>query len=125
LKECIAELEAFDPQKVNKRYSEPEVKALEASIDEALAAAFGHATPTFGRYANAAKLDQGPHIMRTSGTWGSGHRVDYDVQDQADARRYLMEGKPRSIALLQSAIKALENRLKNFDFEAVVEESTD
>jgi hypothetical protein len=44
LQRCIDELEAFDPQKVQKRYREPEVMRLEAMIDEALSAAFGHGT---------------------------------------------------------------------------------
>jgi hypothetical protein len=36
LRQCIQDLEAFDPQKVQKRYRVPEVLALEAAIDEAL-----------------------------------------------------------------------------------------
>jgi hypothetical protein len=50
LQRCIDELEVFDPQKVQKRYREPEVMRLEAAIDEALASAFGHNTPAYNRY---------------------------------------------------------------------------
>ena len=38
LKNCIHELEKFDPQRVQKRYEIPQVMALEASIKDALAA---------------------------------------------------------------------------------------
>jgi hypothetical protein len=84
---CIAELEAFDPQKVQKRYGEPEVTRLEAMIDEALAAAFGHGTPAYNRYREAATLDHGPHTMRVSPAFGRGPRIDYDVQDAYCQRR--------------------------------------
>jgi hypothetical protein len=47
LQRCIAELEAFDPQQVQKRYNITEVVALETSITDALGAAFGHGTPRF------------------------------------------------------------------------------
>jgi len=50
LQRCIDELEVFDPQKVQKRYREPEVMRLEAAIDEALASAFGHNMPAHNRY---------------------------------------------------------------------------
>jgi hypothetical protein len=50
LKKCIRDLQAFDPQKVQKRFAEPEVFALEAAVDKALASAFGHGTSTYMRY---------------------------------------------------------------------------
>ena len=62
IEQCIRELEAFDPQKVQKRYRVPEVMALEAAIDTALSAAFGHGTVEYRRYVDAATLDHGPHI---------------------------------------------------------------
>jgi hypothetical protein len=49
LQRCITELEAFDPEKVQRRYHEPEVMRLEAAISEALEAAFGHNTPAYNR----------------------------------------------------------------------------
>src|ERR1700722_12836944 len=60
LKQRIAELDGFDPQKVTKRFTDPEVQALETAIDEALAAAFGHGTVEYRRYERAASLDHGP-----------------------------------------------------------------
>src|SRR5580700_1624598 len=59
LQKCIQRLEAFDPQKVQKRLGVPEVLALEAAIDKALSSAFGHGTPLYMRYNLAATLDHG------------------------------------------------------------------
>ena len=79
LQRCIDELETFDPQKVQKRYGEPEVTRLEAMIDEALAAAFGHGTPAYNRYREAVTLDHGPHVMRMGPAFGRGPNIDYDA----------------------------------------------
>ena len=59
----IQELEAFDPQKVQKRYREPDGMRLEAAIDEALSAAFGDRTAAYERYRDAASLDHGPTLL--------------------------------------------------------------
>jgi hypothetical protein len=101
LQRCIDALEAFDPQKVQRRYGEPEVMRLEAMIDEALAASFGHGTPGYNRYRDAGKLDHGPHIMRLGPAFGAGRQIDYDAQDAYEARQYLTEGRARAIALLR------------------------
>jgi predicted nucleotide-binding protein len=113
LQDCIRRLEDFDPQQVQKRFNIPEVVALEAAIDEALAVAFGHGSPSYDRYKRAASLDSGPRIgtARLSPTWGPGPQVDYEAQDAQDARRYLAEGKQQSIALLRTAIPALEQNI--------------
>ncbi len=113
LQDCIRRLEAFDPQQVQKRFNIPEVVALEAAIDDALAAAFGHGSPSYDRYKRAAVLDNGPRIgtARISATWGRGSQVDREAQDAQDARRYLTEGKEQSIALLRTAIPALEQNI--------------
>jgi predicted nucleotide-binding protein len=106
LKTCIQDLRDFDPQKVQKRYQIPEVMALEAGIEETLSAAFGHNTPAYNRYSRAASLDNGPHMAR-GGDWDDGPS-NYDAQDAQEARQYLTEGKERSIAMLQQAIRAME-----------------
>jgi predicted nucleotide-binding protein len=113
---CIRDLEAFDPQKVQKRHGIPEVMALEAAIKDALAAAFGHRTPAYHLYERAASLDNGPHIIRGGPMFGG--QVNYDAQDAHEARQYLAEGKQQSIALLKEAIKALERKIT--DQEAVL-----
>ena len=48
LQKCIANLEAFDPQKARKRA--PAVLELEAAVDKALSSAFGYGTPAYLRY---------------------------------------------------------------------------
>jgi hypothetical protein len=58
LQKCITSLEAFDPQKAQKRA--PAVLALEAAIDEALSSAFGYGAPAYLRYNQAATLDPAP-----------------------------------------------------------------
>jgi predicted nucleotide-binding protein len=108
LQDCISALDKFDPQKVQKRYDIPQVIELEASIEGALAAAFGHGTAAYNRYTGAASLDNGPHTMRTGNAFGRGPQIDYDARDAQEARQYLTEGKQRSISLLEDAIRALE-----------------
>lgn len=45
--------------RVHLRFGDPEVFALEAAVDKALASAFGHGTSTYMRYNRAATLDHG------------------------------------------------------------------
>ncbi len=93
---------------MQKRYNVTEVVVLEASIKDALAAAFGHGTPRFNLYKDAAELDQGPHTVHIAPAFGYGPEPDYDAADAIEARKYLAEGKERSIQLLRRAISALE-----------------
>ena len=44
LSKRIKELEEFDPQTVTKRFSDPNVTAIQTAIDETLSAVFGHGT---------------------------------------------------------------------------------
>jgi hypothetical protein len=108
LQTCIQEIQALDLEKVQKRDGDPEVMRIEAVIDSALTAAFGSNTPSYMRYWNASQLDTGPRSARIEPMWGGGSSAHYDAQDALEARRYLAEGKLRSMALLQSAIGELE-----------------
>jgi predicted nucleotide-binding protein len=109
---CIERLEAFDPQKVQKRSHDPEVVSLEAAIDEALSAAFGNGTIECKRYAAAARLDHGPRTVVGPLLIGGGHPLpNFAAQDLQNARRYLDEGRKQSIALLQQASRALEDEI--------------
>jgi hypothetical protein len=110
LQRCIEELQAFDPQQVQKRYKVTEVVALETSISDALGAAFGHGTPRFNLYKDAAKLDQGPRSVGPLYI-GAGPRPNYAAEETQSARRYLAEGKDRSIQLLRRAIRTLEDEI--------------
>jgi predicted nucleotide-binding protein len=111
LRQRIQDLEAFDPTKVQKRYRVPEVMALEAAIDEALSAAFGHGTVEYRRYNDAATLDHGPHTARMASPFGRGPEIDYDARDAHEARRYFAEGKEQSLVLLKQAIRTLEDEI--------------
>ena len=57
MQKCVTSLEAFDSQKLRKRFGNPEVLALGAAIDKALSSAFGYGTPAYLRYNQAATLD--------------------------------------------------------------------
>jgi predicted nucleotide-binding protein len=105
LRKRIEDLEAFDPQKVKKRFGVPEVTALETAIDEALSAIFGHGTVEYGRYTRAKQLDHGPVIMR--GGWDD----DGDYNYAHEARQYLAEGKQEALVLLHQAIRGLEEEI--------------
>jgi hypothetical protein len=117
LKKCIRDLQAFDPQKVQKRFGVPEVFALEAAIDKALSSAFGHGTSAYMRFNRAATLDHGPLVTYApvrstvvppeAGVQGS----QDDPREAQEARAYFSEGKERSIDLLRKAICRLEDEI--------------
>lgn len=111
IQRCIAELETFDPTKVQKRYREPEVMRLEAAIDEALSAAFGHGTPAYKRYSDAATLDHGTRTIGMSSSFGRGPQVDHEAEAARQARKYLAEGKQQSIVLLGQAVRTLGDEI--------------
>jgi hypothetical protein len=114
LQKCITSLEAFDPQKVRKRFGNSEVLALEATIDKALSSAFGYGTRTYLRYNQAATLDPGPVSTNTAPESTVLRPVRgprrHEAQAQ-EARHYFSEGKGRSIALLREAISTLEGEI--------------
>jgi hypothetical protein len=108
LQKCITNLEAFDPQKARKRA--PAVLELESSIDKALSSAFGYGTPAYLRYNDAATLDPSP--LLTSVTVRGPERAvvgpaRHDAKVQETRQRF-SENKERAIALLQDAIRTLE-----------------
>ena len=120
LQKCITSLEAFDSQKVRKRFGNPEVVSLEAAIDKALSSAFGYGTPAYLRHNQAATLDPDPLVTRATLRSpvlppAGGPRSD----DAHEVRRNFSENKERSIALLRKAISTLEDEIA--DAEPVVE----
>lgn len=100
----IDELQAFDPQTIQKRWS-PEVKALETAIEGALSSVFGHNTVEYNRYIGASTLDRGSVTMQID--WGGGGRRE----DPREAQKYLTEGKERSVQLLRQAVRWLQDEL--------------
>src|SRR5258706_3152033 len=91
----IDELKAFDPETVQDRWG-TEARVLQAAIEGTLADTFGQETPDYERYHTL--LDNGPLIM---GRPSPIHEV----------RRYLQEGKQRSTALLEQAIRDLQEKI--------------
>jgi hypothetical protein len=120
LQKCITSLEAFDPQKAQKRA--PAVLALEAAIDKALSSAFGYGTPAYLRYNQAATLDPSPLLtnvtLRSPVLRPVGGPGRHDAKAH-EARQHFSENKERSISLIRQAISALEDEIA--DAEPVVE----
>jgi hypothetical protein len=124
LQKCIANLEAFDPQKARKRA--PAVLELEAAIDKALSSAFGYGTPAYLQYNEAAMLDPSPlltsvAVRASAKAVGGPARHDAKVQE---ARQHFSENKTRSIALLQQAIRSLEEEIAEAEPKLRVEKPT-
>jgi predicted nucleotide-binding protein len=89
----LEDLDKFDPESVTER-SDPRIAALEASIDEAVAEAFGQSTAQYGRYSAAGNLDTATiNFMHATPM----HEVIEGLQ----------KGKGRAIALLNAAVTSL------------------
>jgi hypothetical protein len=111
LQKCIANLEAYDPQKARKRA--PAVLALEAAIDKALSSAFGYGTPAYLRYNEAATLDPSP-LLADVAVRAPARPIGGTVRHEAkvqETRQQFSENKERAIALLQNAIHSLEEEV--------------
>jgi hypothetical protein len=111
LQKCIANLEAFDPQKARKRA--PAILELEAAIDKALSSAFGYGTPAYLRYNEAATLDPSPlltNVAIRAPAKAVGGPVRHDAKVQ-ETRQHFSENKTRAINLLQQAIRSLEEEI--------------
>jgi predicted nucleotide-binding protein len=98
LRRRIVDLEAFEPTSVNERWA-PQTRAIETAVEETLARVFGNGTPDYQRYDSAASLDNGPLIMG-----GGPDPIDH-------VHEWLREGKAKSLALLNQAVKGLEEDL--------------
>ncbi len=112
LQQRIKELEAFDPQSVQRRFTDPNVTALETAIAGTLSAIFGHGTVEYDRYEMATRLDHGPVSMVADLDFGGGSsRRD----DSHEARQYVAEGKQQAIVLLRQAIQSIEEEIEDQD----------
>ena len=97
LKRQIGELDAFDPSSVSVRNA-AETRAMQAAIAESLAKTFGDGTSEYNRYASAARLDHAPDYI-------SGRpRVTLVAE-------WIQDGKAKSLALLNQAVKDLQEEL--------------
>jgi predicted nucleotide-binding protein len=107
LKRRIAELEAFDPHTVTRRFKDPGVIALQTAIDEALSTTFGHGTTAYDRYSAATRLDSGPVRAQLDPMFGG----NSGGPDPREAQQYVAEGKDRALGLLRQAVRGLEEDL--------------
>ena len=118
LQKCVTTLEAFDPQKARNRA--PAVLELEAAIDKALSSAFGYGTPAYLRYNAAAVLDPSPILTNVTArapvSPSSGGPMRRDAKVQETRQQYSVN-KSRAIALLQNAIRALEEEIRDAQSE--------
>jgi predicted nucleotide-binding protein len=101
LKKRIEDLEAFDPNTVPERFHHS-VGVLGTAIEETLARVFGKDSEEYSRYSSASRIDNGPMTLM----WGEDDR-------RVPFRSYLKEGKERSIAKLQQAIRGLEEDIEH------------
>jgi hypothetical protein len=108
IQRVITEIEAFDVTTLTKRWS-AEQKALEASIEGTLASVFGHDTVEYRRYSRATDLDHGGIAMSLG--------YERHVDEGAEARRYVGEGKQEAIQLLRQAVRWLEDEISDAEPE--------
>jgi predicted nucleotide-binding protein len=98
LRACIAALQAFEPSKVQRRWS-PDVMRLQEEIEQAIVGAFEYSALSYGQYRAAAKLDNGRII---------GHRP----LSLRETQNHLVDGKKRALQLLSEALRKREEELK-------------
>jgi hypothetical protein len=99
LQKRIEELKAFDPQTVQRRFTDPTVKTLSTSIDEEISPIFWNDTIEYSRYKGAINLDHGPIII------GEHENIN-------QTRQYIADGKKSSIALLEQAVRSIEEEIE-------------
>jgi predicted nucleotide-binding protein len=97
LQSRLREIAEIDPSIVKDR-SDPQIRALEISIDEALSAAFGHDTTEYRRYVSATNLNPSPLTMGRK-------------PSSLELIEGIVQGKDRAKALLTQAVRSLEERL--------------
>ena len=96
LRRRVADLEAFDPNRIENR-KDPSIEALSKAIDGTLLEVFGADTPEYERYSAARHIDTAPFIM--NGT------------PMALVRSGLEQGKTMAIALLDQAVASFEEAI--------------
>lgn len=107
LKKCIDSVRAFDPSEIRKPHGDPLVLSLESAIEAALEVSFGLKTSAYRRYEDASNL-YGHSSVVIGGGWGE-QPTERERLIKAQAK--YLEGKERTIALLEAAISELESEL--------------
>lgn len=111
----IADLTAFDPATIQQEHGDPQVKALQVSIETALATSFGQGTSEYNRYSQAAFLDRAAIRMNSRSSWidARGGYADDNRNDLREAVQAISKAKAASLALLGEAVKALEEEIED------------
>ncbi len=104
LKRRIAELDAFDASSI-VRSGDPNITALEKSIEQTLQRAFGAGTIEQARYAGAASLHKDWGVVALYASKGMGGAPPSELQKE------FSELKAKSLALLGQAVKGLEEEI--------------
>lgn len=103
----IADLEALDIASMRERGGAA-IAAIRVSIEQSLEEIFGANSTEYERYRSAAILSGGPLSL----SMGRG-------ASQVDHRPYYEQSRERAIALLQQAVRALEERKADLDIDAM------
>ena len=98
LRRRLAEVEAFDPQKVTRQF-DPQVTSLETQLRETLSDVYGRNSQSFRSYQSAASLD-------TAGINMNGTPLHRVIEG-------LVHGRARSIEMLRSALLLLEEKMED------------
>jgi predicted nucleotide-binding protein len=96
LRRRVADLEAFDPSRVENR-KDPGIETLSKAIDSTLLEVFGADTPEYQRYCGAKIIDTAPFLL-------NGTPISL-------VRSGLEQGKTTAIALLDQAIATFEEAI--------------
>ena len=106
----LDELKALDPRSVTNYQSSP-IVSLETGIEQTLGALFGQGTPKFKLYRAACDLEPAP-VLTITPSWiaarGGGGRNGVNVHE---LQQDIAERKQRAVALLEQAIKGLEEEI--------------
>jgi predicted nucleotide-binding protein len=112
LQRRLDELKALDPRSVTDYRSSP-IVSLETGIEQTLGAVFGQGTPKFKLYRAACDLEPAPVLTMTP-SWiaarggGGGGRNGVNVHE---LQQVIAERQQRAMALLEQAIKGLEEEI--------------
>jgi hypothetical protein len=109
LEQCIAEVEAFDPQKIQTRDDTSKAHALSALVDGALVQTFGQDTVEYHRYADA-----------TSFSWPLNFAQPTPIHEIQESLRRC---RARSLDLLRQAVSFLKQELELRGDEVLAEQS--
>jgi hypothetical protein len=96
LRKRIADLQAFDPERINSR-GDPSIRTLSGAIDNTLVEIFGADTADYQRFEAAKSIDTAPFYM-------NGTPLDL-------VRHGLQKGKTTSVAILEEAVSAVEQAI--------------